>query len=898
MYRRPRLGLIAYEYPPLIGGMATYARAVAQYMHERGWEVHVFANTQADTVTDPWAVHSVLTTDLARDLPVLNRYRMDMWHAINFGYAPLACLKRPFVLTVHGTDFLKPWVRFKMDRLPLLWRTAPWFENRTFRRRLHQPILRCVDQVLTCSQFSAERFREEYHYHGPLEVVHNGVDQFYLNKLRPNAAVRHPRRILTVCNLDIANRRKNVDGVLRAMAQVGRQLDLQYWIIGDGPERPALERLTRELGLHNRVSFLGRVQPTELHRAYASSSLFVLVPRPQTNDIEGFGIVYLEAAASGTPSLGGRYGGACEAIRDGISGFFADSAEPADIAKALRQYFSTNMSFDPQTVRRHALDHAWPTVLQQVEKSYQRLRPKPEYVNNIAQQPKSSIVERPATPNDQPTDWRQWINRQPTPQRQEGAGRVLLISYPFPPVGGSPVQRPAKLAKYLHKLGWQVDVLTAAHDRFPWRDDSLLLDLPEGVRIHRVPGYEPACIAERIGSFFHRFTGTDARAANPAEIDRHGRWSIRRIVDAIYWRLARITQCIGLNNGEPLWNKPALREACRLHHRQPFDAMISTGPPHFVHEIALQIKRHTQLPWLADLRDPLVSDFDRQGPTAKHIHKMRRLERAIMRHAQKVITTCDALANDLLTRYPHHEPDSVQAITNGYDRDDLLGLVSRPYIKNKDTIFVAAGAFYGRREIARLIRPLERVLARHPEWVGRVKLIIAGSIDAEQRRQWTDRLPEWVQLAGYLDHDTAVRTLAEAACTIMIVPDCAHGRTSIPGKTFELLAVPSHLLALVPPGSDAEKIAAEAGNASIAPFEDEAFITDTIDNIINKHMAGRLDEQRNWSTVGRYDRAVIAGQFAAALNDMLGREPIDPTAWNIEIPEPHSATAKNILEVA
>jgi hypothetical protein len=326
--------------------------------------------------------------------------------------------------------------------------------------------------------------------------------------------------------------------------------------------------------------------------------------------------------------------------------------------------------------------------------------------------------------------------------------------------------------------------------------------------------------------------------------------------------------------------------------------MISTGPPHFVHEVALGVNRWTGLPWMADLRDPPVSDFDRQRPASEHIYNMRRLERTVMQKAERVITTCASLAEDLQRRYPHREADHVRVITNGYDRDDLLGLLTDPYRKNKDTVFVAAGAFYGRREIARLIEPLSRVLERRPEWRGRVKLLIAGSIDAEQRNLWADRLPEWAEWIGYLDHERTVRLLAEATCTVMIVPDCAHGRTSIPGKTFELLALPSHLLALVPPGSDAEKIVAAPGGVSMAPFEDGARVSAAMEYIINDNMKGPLDQQRNWHAVGQYDRAVIAEQFAAALNDMLGRHPSAPAAPNIDLAEPRDKPAPDILEVA
>lgn len=370
----PRLGLIAYEYPPLVGGMATYARAVAAYMRDQGWQVHVFANENSDNTDDGITVHPILTTDLARDLPRLARFDVDLWHSVNFGYAPLALLKRPFVLTVHGNDFLNPWVRFTMDRLPLLWRASGFMGRRSVRRAMYPFALRCVDHVLTCSRFSARRFRAEYPSTGPLTVVPNGVDpRFLFADHGAEPVSRHPGRLLTVCNLDTANQRKNVDGCLRAMAMLADRPNIEYWIVGDGPARPQLESLAAELGLADRVRFLGRVSDAELTQAYASSSLFVLVPRPSRADIEGFGIVYMEAAALGTPSLAGRYGGAPEAVADGVSGLFARDASPEAIAEALARFFSGELRFDPARVRQHAVNHTWPRVLARVERVYQQV---------------------------------------------------------------------------------------------------------------------------------------------------------------------------------------------------------------------------------------------------------------------------------------------------------------------------------------------------------------------------------------------------------------------------------------------------------------------------------------------------------------------------------------------
>lgn len=454
--------------------------------------------------------------------------------------------------------------------------------------------------------------------------------------------------------------------------------------------------------------------------------------------------------------------------------------------------------------------------------------------------------------------WWRWLNQPLSSPRSTARGRVLLISYQFPPTGGSGVQRPSKLAKYLPRCGWSVEVLTAAHDRFPWTDPSLLTDVPSHLAIHRVAGREPACVARWLAASCARIGG-----------ERLG----RRVGDALHWRLTGWADRLGLSSGESLWVGPASRTAIRLVGETPFDAVISTGPPHFAHRVAMRVARASNLPWIADLRDPLVSDFDRAGQSPRHTRQMRELEAAIVEQASRVVTTCPSFAWDLRDRYPDRAAD-IGAITNGFDRDDLLAAIGPQLAQNRsasECLFVAAGAFYGRRELTRIIRPLERIIQLHPHWRGRVKLVIAGTIDAEQRRMMESECPEWVSCTGYVDHAAAVRLVAQAACGIVVVPNCEHGRLSIPGKTFELLALPAHVLALVPPGSDTEQIVRRAGGSSVACFESEHAVAAAMRGIIQSHFEGRLDMSRDWHRVDAFDRQVVAMRFAERLDAVCGR---------------------------
>jgi phosphatidylinositol alpha-1,6-mannosyltransferase len=132
--------------------------------------------------------------------------------------------------------------------------------------------------------------------------------------------------------------RKGHDMVIRALSQVRQTVpDVTYLIVGDGPYRGELERLAEALAVSDHVVFAGRANDAELPSIYALADVFVMPSRErrEENDVEGFGLVYLEAGACGKPVIGGRSGGVPEAIQDGVTGLLVDPQDPEDIARAI-----------------------------------------------------------------------------------------------------------------------------------------------------------------------------------------------------------------------------------------------------------------------------------------------------------------------------------------------------------------------------------------------------------------------------------------------------------------------------------------------------------------------------------------------------------------------------------
>jgi len=381
------IGLIAPEFPPDIGGVETYSFELARALAALGHRVTVFtiAHRGGEAELPGVRILPILRQRRRLDRQLLHTHPIQVWHATNAAYSWLAEETASVVLSVHGNDFLKPYVqvaRPDIDRLPLLWRLRgrprDWItaldacigERRT--RQLVARTLPRVSCVVTNSRYTEAVLLERYPgCHGHTSVALVGVGDHFLRAPLTRRAGGGPARLVTVCRL--AERRKNVDLVLRALAELKDSHRFTYTVVGDGATRGALEGLAGELGLGERVRFTGRVSQAELMAHLGAADLFILASSALPSSHEGFGIAYLEANALGTPVLAARLGGAIEAVEEGVSGMFVDEPTVPQIRAAIESFLSGGVKFDPARCREFASRFTWERVARHFTDCYARV---------------------------------------------------------------------------------------------------------------------------------------------------------------------------------------------------------------------------------------------------------------------------------------------------------------------------------------------------------------------------------------------------------------------------------------------------------------------------------------------------------------------------------------------
>ena len=249
--------------------------------------------------------------------------------------------------------------------------------------------LQHADRVLAISRFTADLVRRAGVSPERIALVHPGCD---VDRFRPRPArmdLRHAllgprdrdRVLLTVGGL-VA--RKGQDMVIRALPRLRQSIpDVTYLIVGDGPYRAQLEALAMSVGVRDHVVFAGMVSAEDLPDVYALSDVYVMPSREQLEscDVEGFGLVFLEANACGKAVVGGRSGGIPDAVEDGVSGLLVDPHDPEDIANALRRILSDGdmaLRLGEQGRLRVVREFEWKRIGDQVQgilDSIQRERP-------------------------------------------------------------------------------------------------------------------------------------------------------------------------------------------------------------------------------------------------------------------------------------------------------------------------------------------------------------------------------------------------------------------------------------------------------------------------------------------------------------------------------------------
>lgn len=381
-----RILIITDQFPPVeFGGMAQHALHMARYLSQRhevlvatlqGHDPSVHANEAFDF--RPVLTKRFLQYDAWTLRRLARSFRADVIHACTAGMADeKLCREFPVVTRVVGNDFIRPWYGFKLPFRRLLFRLPGTDRGRRLQRfELRRRKGRIIDQlkanarVAANSGWTSDRLAECGVTVDRIRTMVGGLDTRTFHPSENNSETRKalglPAEGPIIATAGNLIRKKGVDTVLRALAQLTVVPKPQYVIVGDGSEQANLSKLAGELGLQDRTFFVGRKSQAELAKYYQASDVYVLVSQEET-----MGRTYFEAGACGIPVIAARVGGVPDVVEHGGNGLLVDDPEDVGAVVAAIQRLLEDGALREQMgqagLKRAREEFSWESVGAQFE---------------------------------------------------------------------------------------------------------------------------------------------------------------------------------------------------------------------------------------------------------------------------------------------------------------------------------------------------------------------------------------------------------------------------------------------------------------------------------------------------------------------------------------------------
>ena len=435
--------------------------------------------------------------------------------------------------------------------------------------------------------------------------------------------------------------------------------------------------------------------------------------------------------------------------------------------------------------------------------------------------------------------------------------RVLIISYYWPPTGGSGVQRWVKFAKYLPSEGWQPVIYTPENPEQLAVDESLAAEVPEAAEVVKTRIIEPYELYKKL----LRRSGHSKEAVEVNPVNAQNKSFLQKAAMWVRGNLFR-------PDPRCLWIGPSVRFLKKYLSEHPVDLIVSTGPPQSMHMIGLRLSRETGLPWIADFRDPWtkIFYFKHLSMTSATEKWHKKMEKMVLDEASAVVAVSPLVQQEFqaMTDTP------VELITNGFDECDFsfepcteaYGGASQEFTITHTGLFAADGnptvLWDVLAEKCHADEAFRKLL--------RIKLI--GKTDDQILKALKDRgLESSLINMGYQTHSVAVEQQRQASVLILPLRKEPEYRAVLPGKLFEYLASQRPILGIGQPDGAMAMIVNETGTGTVIDWNDKEGISQYIEQCWKRHLEGRLSS--DGADLSRFTRRSLTRRMAGLFDKII-----------------------------
>ncbi|MGB7843042.1 MAG: glycosyltransferase family 4 protein [Salinimicrobium sp.] len=419
--------------------------------------------------------------------------------------------------------------------------------------------------------------------------------------------------------------------------------------------------------------------------------------------------------------------------------------------------------------------------------------------------------------------------------------KVLIITYYWPPAGGPGVQRWLKFVKYLPEYGVEPVIYIPENPHYPLRDVSLEAEVPENLTVLKNAIFEPYALA---GILSKKHTEKISSGIIPKEEKQGMLQKLMLFIRGNFF----------VPDARRFWIKPSVKFLSEYLRKNKIETVITTGPPHSVHLIGLQLKQQLNLRWIADFRDPWtqIGYHKKLKLLSAARKKHERLEREVLQKADFLITTSFTTKAE----FSEKTATPIEVITNGYDYEKVEK-------KPMDEKFSLAhiGSLLSGRNPQQLWEALQELISENEDFAKDFELKLIGAVGEpvlESIKAFG--LEKYVALQGYVSHSEALQLQKSAQVLLLIEIDSEETRGIIPGKLFEYLVSNRPILAVGPVDSDVEKIIMHSNTGKYFLYPQKREIKEYLEQRYDEYKKGTLRS----APIGlqQYSRKVLTEKLA------------------------------------
>lgn len=386
--------------------------------------------------------------------------------------------------------------------------------------------------------------------------------------------------------------------------------------------------------------------------------------------------------------------------------------------------------------------------------------------------------------------------------------KILIITYYWPPQGGVGVQRWLKLSKYLLKNNYEPIIYTQSNGISPLEDTGLIRTIPNRLKVLRKSIFEP----QKIISFL-----TKKKPSSDILVKTKTSLFSKLLI----WLRSNLF----IPDSRCLWIGPSISYLNNYLRRNPVDLIISTGPPHSTHLIALDIKKKHNVKWIADFRDPwtAIEYFDKLPLLRFQKSKHKKLEKEVLVTADLVLSVSMSWAKDLKKL----GAIKTSVIMNGFDLEDYNYNLKNDRVK-KFTIGYF-GVYNTLRDHSFFWDIIEKISKTKLDFDNSLNFLFAGEVhDTFFANMKSHNLANKLDYFTYLTHSESIKKMQSCNLLLITQGDTQAVQGRLPAKLFEYIGARKPILAIGKKNSDLEKIISNISYAWFVDFNNSELLYDTI----------------------------------------------------------------------